>query len=70
MDASYSQLKKYMSNHVQGELCDICKEKVEHELASNFFYLTALCNVFNINIEDMLSNYNEQLKALGKYGLL
>jgi len=70
MDVSYSQLKGYMSDHVQGELCDICKEKIEHELSTNFFYLTALCNVFDINIEEMLVKYNEQLKALGKFGLL
>ncbi len=69
-DASYSQLKGYMNNHIKGELCDICKEKIEHEISTNFFYLTAMCNLFKIDIEDMLTNYNEQLKALGKYRLL
>lgn len=69
-DVTYSEMKKYMSNHVQGELCDICKEKIEKELASNLFYFTALCNVFNIDIEEMLKSHYDQLKTLGHYGLL
>lgn len=69
-DASYSQMKDYMEDHVEGELCDICKEKIEKELSSNLFYLAALCNVFNIDIEEMLENHYEQLKTLGHYGLL
>ncbi|GAB6085536.1 nucleoside triphosphate pyrophosphohydrolase family protein [Alkaliphilus crotonatoxidans] len=69
-DVSYSEMKDYMSDHIEGELCDICKEKIEKELSANLFYLAALCNVFSIDIEDMLKNHYEQLKTLGHYGLL
>ncbi len=69
-DISYSELKNYMSNHVEGYLCDICREKIEEEISTTIFYITALCNSFNINIDDMLENYASQVKALGKYGLL
>jgi len=69
-DASYSQMKEYMENHVEGDLCDICREKIEKEISSNLFYLAALCNVFNIEIEEMLEKHYEQLKTLGHYGLL
>ncbi len=69
-DISFSELKNYMSNHVEGYLCDACKEKIGEEISTNIFYITALCNTFNMNIDDMLENYASQLKTLGKYGLL
>lgn len=71
VDISYSQVKAYMDNHVKGELCDICREKIQEEISSNLFYITALCNLFDINMEDLLTNYNENnLKTLGQFGLL
>lgn len=69
-DISYSELRNYMSNHIEGYLCDVCREKIEEEISTTIFYITALCNSFNINIDDMLGNYTSQLKTLGKYGLL
>lgn len=70
-DISYSQLKDYMSSHLNGALCDVCKEKVEEEISTTFFYLTALCNLLDIELEETLKNFHDnQLKTLGKYGLL
>jgi len=69
-DLSYSELKNYMSNHTEGYLCDVCKEKIGEEISTTIFYITALCNSFNINIDDMLDNYTSQIKTLGEYGLL
>lgn len=70
-DISYSELKNYMDNHVKGQLCDVCKEKIQEELSSNFFYMAALCNLFEIDMEELLKNYNDNhLKTLGKFGLL
>ncbi|ABR50581.1 conserved hypothetical protein [Alkaliphilus metalliredigens QYMF] len=69
-EVSYSELKGYMSDHTSGALCDVCREKVEQEIATNLFYVSALCNLFNINVEGVLQNHQGQLKTLGKYGLL
>lgn len=69
-NVSYSELKSFMSNHIHGELCDACKEKIQEEISTNLFYITALCNLFNVDMENLLNSYYDQLKALGKYGLL
>ncbi|NLM03531.1 MAG: DUF1573 domain-containing protein [Clostridiales bacterium] len=70
-DILYSELKDYMDDHITGELCDICREKIQEEISSNLFYITSLCNLFDINMEKLLSDYNENnLKTLGQYGLL
>ncbi|SDL27211.1 DUF1573 domain-containing protein [Natronincola ferrireducens] len=68
---SYSQLKGYMKSHVDGGLCDVCKEKIEQELSTSFFYMSALCNIFDLDMKNLLEDYYENhLKTLGKYGLL
>ncbi|KAB3532406.1 DUF1573 domain-containing protein [Alkaliphilus serpentinus] len=69
-DTSYSQLKNYMKEHIDGNLCDICREKVEAELSANIFYFTTLCNAFKIDVGELITKHHEQLKTLGKYGLL
>ena len=70
-DILYSELKDYMDDHITGELCDICREKIQEEISSNLFYITSICNLFDINMEKLLSDYNENnLKTLGQYGLL
>ncbi len=69
-DTTFSELKNFLGHHIEGELCDICHEKIEQELANNLFYLTTLCNLFNIDMAEMTNKHYEQLNTLGKYGLL
>lgn len=68
-EMEYSEMKTYTKTHVTGELCPICKEKIEQELGNNLFYLAALCNQLDINLYDaMVKEYNK-LSTLGKYTL-
>ncbi len=69
-DVTFSKLKSYMSNHVEGDLCHTCEEKIKQEISNNLFYLFALCNNFEFDVEEMTEEYYKQLKLLGKYGLL
>lgn len=70
-DISFLQLKGYMDDHIKGQLCDVCKEKIQEEISSSFFYMTALCNLFEIDMEELFKNYtNNNLNTLGQFGLL
>lgn len=69
-DVTFSKLKSYMSDHVEGDLCNTCEEKIKQEVSNNLFYLLALCNTFDFDTEKMTEDYYKQLKLLGKYGLL
>lgn len=62
-------LNKYLSSHLNGELCDNCREIIEREIGNNLFYLTALCNHLNINLYDILINEYNRINTLGKYSL-
>ncbi len=70
-DISYSQLNQHMSSHLEGDLCDVCREKIEEEISAHFFYLSALSNHLDVDLQGLLTNYLENhLKTLGKYSLL
>ena len=62
-------LNKYLNSHLNGELCDKCREIIEREIGNNLFYLTALCNHLNINLYDILLNEYNKINTLGKYNL-
>lgn len=68
-DTSLQDLPRFMSNHVQGGLCEECHETVEAEIGMLFFYVAALCNAFDLNIYDILLKERKRLNALGMFNL-
>ena len=66
---SEADLQNYLSTHLDGELCDKCREIIEREIGNNLFYLTALCNHLNINLYDILLKEYNKSATLGKFNL-
>jgi hypothetical protein len=67
-DITLHQMKDYMNNHLNGELCETCREVIEAEIGNNLFYLAALSNVFNLNMYDTMLKEHKKLAALGVFG--
>lgn len=67
--AEYYDLKKVNTNQLSGELCPACREKVEQEIGSHLFYLTALCNQLDVNLYDVMLQEYKRIKALGPFSL-
>lgn len=65
----YKDAKNYMDNHLSGELCEVCREKVVQEIGSNLFYIAALANSLDINLYDVLINECKKIEALGEFSL-
>ncbi|WP_432404614.1 DUF1573 domain-containing protein [Wukongibacter sp. M2B1] len=65
----YKDAKNYMDNHLNGELCEVCKEKIIQEIGRNLFYIAALANSLDINLYDVLINECKKIEALGEYSL-
>jgi len=63
------ELRDSLKNHVNGELCEVCKEKIEEEMGAYAFYFAALCNTLDINLSDVMSKELDNLKTLGIYNL-
>ncbi|MBT9258932.1 MAG: DUF1573 domain-containing protein [Clostridiales bacterium] len=64
---SLRDLKHYMDDHIQGQLCSNCREVVEEELGRILFYMAALGNAVDVNIYDVLIREQKKLSTLGIY---
>ena len=58
-----------LSAHIEGKLCDNCREVIENELGNNIFYLTSLCNCLDLNLYDIFLKEENKINILGKYTL-
>jgi hypothetical protein len=68
-DTDLEGLREILSSQVDGQLCDSCREVLTQEIGRNLFYLTALCNVFDISLQDVIQTETEKLETLGKFNL-
>ncbi len=67
--SSYEEIRKYMDTHLEGCLCEHCRDILEEEVGSQLFYLAALCNLLDINMYDVFLKEHKQLSTLGPYSL-
>ncbi len=63
-DASLLELKNYFESHLRGELCASCREIVETEIGKALFYLTALCNLLDLNLYDIFLKEHKKITTL------
>ena len=66
-EISWQEVRNYMDTHVQGDLCEHCKEVLEAEVGAHLFYLAALCNLLDLNLYDILLKEHKKLSALGPF---
>jgi hypothetical protein len=64
---SLENLDNCLKSHLEGQLCDSCREIVEREIGNNLFYLTSLCNTLDLNLYDILIKENDKINTLGKF---
>ena len=56
-----------LDTHIEGSLCDECRDIIEQEMGNNLFYFTALCNNLGINLYDILLQEFNKINTLGKF---
>jgi hypothetical protein len=66
---SLQELRAYMDDHLDGELCPHCREVIEEEFGRLLFYAAALAGLLDLNVYDILIKENKKLAALGVYHL-
>lgn len=63
----YRDLARHMRTHVDGELCEGCRETLESEVGLQLLYLAGLCEVLGIGLGDILQREHDRLAALGPF---
>ena len=62
-------LRKQMKSHVDGDLCENCKDLVIGELGKNLFFISALCNVLNIDLNEVVKKESDKCSTLGFFNM-
>lgn len=65
----YTQIHSYLDDHLDGELCELCREKITREIGRNLFYIAALANSFDMEIDNIIETECDKVKTLGTYTL-
>lgn len=68
-EATLADLRRILDSHVKGELCETCRESIEKSVGRLLFYTTAVCNLLDLNIDDVITKEQQQMKMLGYYNL-
>jgi NTP pyrophosphatase (non-canonical NTP hydrolase) len=66
---SLQENKLHLDTHFSGPLCEHCRDVVTAELGKNLFYLTALCNIADIKLSDVIDKESDRLNTLGVFNL-
>ena len=66
-DLDLDALSASLDTHMQGNLCENCREVLEKELGNNLFYIASLCNLVDLNLYDILLKEYNKISTLGKY---
>lgn len=69
-DEAMEQIHKILNNHLNGNLCDKCRDVIEEELGNHFFYLAAICNSLDLNMSDIFTKEQRKINTLGIYNML
>ena len=63
------QVKLKMEHHLSGGLCEHCKDALRAELGKNLFYMSALSNLLDIRLEEVIEQESKKCSTLGVFNM-
>ncbi|WP_028309176.1 hypothetical protein [Desulfitibacter alkalitolerans] len=66
-DINILDIKNMLDSDLAGQLCPDCQDVIETEIGKLLFYITALCNTLNLNLDEILVKENAKILTLGKF---
>ncbi|CAM3499973.1 DUF1573 domain-containing protein [Paenibacillus lupini] len=61
--------KSTLQNHISGHVCESCRDVLKSELGRNLFYMTAMCNLLDIELDEVLAKEYDKCSTLGLFNL-
>ncbi|MFK7697389.1 DUF1573 domain-containing protein [Paenibacillus sp. HJGM_3] len=68
-ELSLEAAKSLAQTHVNGQLCENCIDAISVQLGKNLFYMSALCNLLELNLDDILEKESQKCSTLGIFNL-
>lgn len=68
-DMTLEQANEQLGTHLEGQVCENCKEVIASELGRNLFYMASLCNLLDLNLDKVVSQESTKCSTLGLFNL-
>lgn len=68
-ESDLENAKETLQSHLSGALCEPCNEVLKSELGRNLFYMTALCNLLEIQLDEVVADEYDKCSTLGLFNL-
>ncbi len=68
-ELSLAEVRELMQTHVNGALCEKCREVLESEIGSTLFYLAAAASLLGLELEAILEKEHARVATLGVFHL-
>ncbi len=68
-ELSLAEVRDMMKTHLDGTLCEKCREVLETEIGMTLFYLAAACSLFDLDMEGILHKEHARVATLGVFHL-
>jgi hypothetical protein len=68
-DLSFAGFREMVQSHVEGALCDRCREALETEIGMTLFYLAAICSLFGLDLDAVEQKEHARVATLGVFHL-
>lgn len=63
------QARQKSKSHMTGQLCETCQDAIRGEMGKNLFYLSALCNALDIQLDEVVAKESDKCSTLGWFNL-
>ncbi|MGN7457615.1 DUF1573 domain-containing protein [Paenibacillus pasadenensis] len=61
--------KRLLESHMDGAVCENCRDVLKAELGRNLFYMSALCNLLDIDLDEVVKAESDKCSTLGVFNL-
>lgn len=61
--------KNQLDTHLDNQLCENCADVIQAEMGKNLFYLSALCNLLDLSLQEVIAKESKKLSTLGIFNL-
>ncbi|WP_127532451.1 nucleoside triphosphate pyrophosphohydrolase family protein [Paenibacillus kobensis] len=68
-DTDLTEAQSVLQHHMNGQLCEQCNDVLRAELGRNLFYMSALCNLLDINLEEVVARESDKCSTLGLFNM-
>jgi NTP pyrophosphatase (non-canonical NTP hydrolase) len=68
-EMEFDQALRQSKSHMNGQLCENCKDAIRSEMGKNLFYLSAMCNLLDVSLEEVVAKEADKCSTLGFFNL-